>query len=372
MTFLLPCPCRFLFPIITLLFLVSCQQQQAPIKIGLSINLSGRGGAAGEYIRDGALLAVDEINKSGGINGRPLELFIQDDQNNDAGIRRADEYLVNEGVIAIIGHSYSSNTLKAYPFVTSHDILLITAYTATAKLSGQDDLFFRTSVDCTLYGEKMATLLKQKNAQSVVFLMDMTNAAFVKDYAESVKEHFPKIIHEVQFESREPADWTNIINELLSTEPDAIVLLTEASMTGVALQKLKAAGYGGDTIASIWAQTPGLMRHAGNNAEGLCIVTFIDPDNNRPAFRDFSRKIKEKFHRNATARSTRAYEIVMILAEVLRQSAHLNSTELKKALLAGRYNTLMGQVKFDQYGDVVRPVYEVVVRGKRFRNNGEI
>jgi len=114
------------------------------------------------------------------------------------------------------------------------------------------------------------------------------------------------------------------------------------------------------------------MRHAGNSAEGLSLVTFIDPDNNLPAFRDFSKQIKERFHKNATARSTRAYEIVMILADALRRSAHINSTELKKALLAGRYNTLMGQLKFDQYGDVVRPVYEVIVQGKQFRNNGEI
>ena len=368
----LPCLCRLFFPLIFPLIFSSCQQQQPPIKIGLSINLSGLGGAAGEHIRDGALLAVDTINNDGGINGRPLEMLIRDDHNSDTWVKKADESLVKEGVVAIIGHSYSSNTLKAYPFVTSHDTLLITAYTATTKLSGQDDLFFRTSVDCKLYGEKMAVLLKKKGAKSVTFLMDMTNAAFVQDYTDNVKKHFTGTIRTVQFESRELADWSSILDELLMSQPDAIVLLTEASMTGIALQKLKAAAYGGKIIASIWTQTPGLMRHAGNSAEGLSIVTFIDPDNNLPAFRSFSREMKEKFHKNATARSTRAYEIVMLLADALRQCIHVDSTELKKALLTGKYKTLMGQLKFDQYGDVVRPVYEVVVQGKQFRNNGEI
>ncbi len=368
----LTCLCSLLGAFLALFLLFSCQQQQPPIKVGLSINLSGRGGAAGEHIRDGALLAVDDINKGGGINGRPLELLIRDDQNNDAGVKKADESLIDEGVVAIIGHSYSSNTLKAYPFVSSRDTVLITAYTATTKLSGRDDLFFRTSVDCTLYGEKTAVLLKKKGAKSLAFLMDMTNAAFVQDYADNVKKYFSGKIDEVQFESRQPADWRSIIDELLKSQPDAIVLLTEASMTGIALQKLKAADYGGDVLASIWTQTPGLMRHAGSSAEGLSIVTFIDPDNDRPAFRTFSREIKEKFHKDATARSTRAYEIVTILADALKQCAQINSTELKKALLAGHYDTLMGQLKFDKYGDVVRPVYEVIVREKQFRNNGEI
>jgi len=106
----------FLFPFVCLSFFTSCNQQQPPIKIGLAINLSGRGGEAGEHIRDGALLAIEDVNNSGGINGRLLELLIRDDQNSDEGIRKADESLINEGVVAIIGHSYSSNTVKAHPF----------------------------------------------------------------------------------------------------------------------------------------------------------------------------------------------------------------------------------------------------------------
>ena len=108
-----------------------CERRSEPIKIGLSINLSGRGGTAGEHIRDGALLAVDEVNNNGGINGRPLLLLVRDDENSDEGIRKADASLVKEGVVAVIGHSYSSNTVKAYPYITSHNILMITGYTAT-------------------------------------------------------------------------------------------------------------------------------------------------------------------------------------------------------------------------------------------------
>ncbi len=372
MKFPLPSLSRLLFSCCVLFLFLSCNQQQASIKIGLSINLSGRGGEAGEDIRDGALLAVEEINSSGGVNGRPLELLIRDDQNSDEGIKNADESLINEGVVAIIGHSYSSNTLKAHPYVISRNTLLITAFTATSQLSGQDDLFFRTSVDCAIYGKKMAVLLQKKDIHSIVFLMDMTNAAFVQDYASSVKKYFAGSASDVQFESREQADWAQIMDGLLSSPSDAIILLTEATMTGVALQKLKAAGYTGNCIASIWAQTPGLMRHAGNSAEGVSLVTYIDPDNTIPAYRTFSQEMKKKFHKNATARSTRSYEIVMILADALRRCTHINSSELKKALLAGDYDTLMGHLQFDRYGDVIRPVYEVVVRGKQFRNNGEL
>jgi branched-chain amino acid transport system substrate-binding protein len=352
--------------------LSSCDKSQKPIRIGLAINLSGRGGEAGEHIRDGALLAIEHVNNSGGINGSPLELLIRDDKNSDEGVRKADESLIADGVVAIIGHSQSSNTIKSYPFVTSHNTLLITAYTAATKLSGQDDFFIRTSVDCELYGAKTAALLKRKNAHSVAFLMDMTNSAFVLDYADHVKKHFSGVVREVKFDSRAQADWTQIIKDLLVSQPDAIVLLTEASMTGVALQKLIAAGYSGDCVGTVWAHTPGLMRHAGNSAENFSIITFVNPENSTPGYISFSKEIEGKFHKKASAGSTRAYEVVMILASALKRSESISSDDLKKSLLTGKYDTLMGHVEFDQFGDVIRPVYEVVVHGKKFYNNGEI
>ncbi len=371
---------KFGFPPFQILFfflflilpLSSCEQQQAPIKIGLSINLSGRGGEAGEQIRDGALLAVEAVNSAGGIKGRPLELLIRDDKNNAEGVKKADESLMNEDVVAIIGHSSSSNTVTAHPLVTSMGRLLITGYTATTALSAQDDFFLRTSVDCALFGQKAAALLEKKKAHSISILMDMTNAAFVEDYATRIAKHFSGTSTEVKFQSREQADWSQIIDALLAPNPDAIVLLTEASMTGVALQKLEVANFSGPRIATLWTQAPSLMRYAGNSAEGLSIITFINPDNTRPKYLSFAAEIENKFNKKATARSTRAYEIVMILADALKRSPGINSIELKKALLAGEYDTLMGHVRFDSYGDVIRPVYEVVVREKQFRNNGEI
>jgi len=358
--------------IVFLLFLAGCNRQQSSIKIGLAINLSGRGGNAGEHIRDGALLAIEEINNSGGINGHPLELLIRDDQNSIKGIREADQSLIDENVVAIIGHSTSSNTLISYPVVTSKNTLLISPYAATDKLTGKDDLFFRTQVSCDLYGKKAAKLVEQKAVSSVALLLDTSNAGFVVDWENSFRQHYPGRSSEVQFNSREEVVWSKIIAELLAQKPEGIILLTEASMTGIGLQKLRAASYDGSLFASIWAHTFELMRYAGGAAEGLSIVSFIDSENSRPAYIDFSRKMEEHFKEKANPRSTRAYEVVLILADALKRCSNVNSNELKMALLAGEYDTLMGHVKFDAYGDVVRPVYEIVVRDKRFHNDGEI
>lgn len=352
--------------------LVSCEQRQEPVKIGFSINLSGRGGTAGEHIRDGALLAVDEINSKGGINGRPLLLLVRDDENSDEGIKKADESLINEEVVAIIGHSYSANTIKSHPYVTGHDTVLITAFTAATKLSALDDLFFRTSVDCNLYGQKLANLLLAKKIISVSFLMDMSNPEFVLDYVEQVRKYYHGTLSKVQFESRENPDWQKITDELLSPDPQAIIMLTESSMTAVAAQKLRDAHFAGPLIGTIWTQSPELMSIGGPSTEGISIISFINPDNKRPDYLEFSRMLLEKFNKPANARSARSYEMIHIIANALRRCDIINAQQLKTALLQGDYESILGPLKFDRFGDVIRPVYEVVVQNGHFRNNGEI
>lgn len=353
-------------------FLGGCDRTKEPVKIGLSVNLSGVGGDAGEHIRDGALLAVDDINHQGGIDGRPLQLLVRDDKNSDEGIKEADESLIKEKVVAIIGHSFSNNTLKAYPIVTSQGTLLITAYTATTQLAGKDDLFLRTAVDCALYGKKTATLLQSNNVQKISVLMDMSNAEYVEDYLANLQKFFQGTVGEVRFNSRQQVEWERIMTELLSTEPEAVLLLTEANFTGIAVQRLRDIGYAGRRVATVWAQTPELLKVAADAAEGLSIVTFIDPENKRPDYLRFDAQLQEKFKKKASARSARAYEMVSIIADGLRRAKEMTSLELKNALLAGRYNTLMGELAFDQFGDVIRPVYEVRVANEKFVNSGEI
>src|SRR6056297_421484 len=96
---------------IFLLFL-ACQKDN-PIKIGVSVTLSGRNSPMGIAVKDGVVLAVEQINADGGINGKTLELIIKDDQNNPETARKVDAELIEEGVATILGHITSAMTEAA-------------------------------------------------------------------------------------------------------------------------------------------------------------------------------------------------------------------------------------------------------------------
>jgi len=148
--------------------------------------------------------------------------------------------------------------------------------------------------------------------------------------------------------------------------------LTESTTTAVAAQKIRHRNFKGSMVATIWAQSPQLVKIGGPATEGISLVSFIDPGNSRPEYLEFSEKLKKHFGKSASARSARAYEMIDILAHSLRSCQNINARELKNVLLDGRYNSILGSLTFDRFGDVIRPVYELVVRDGRLQNVGEI
>lgn len=358
---------------LSLIWLVACSARKEPIRIGLAINLSGRGGTAGEYIRSGSMLAVEEINEHGGIRGHPLELIIRDDGDTPAGILAADSELIDLKVPLIIGHDYSQSTLAAYPHVTSQGVLLFTPFTGTTQLSDRDDLFFRTSVDNRAYGRALGHLLSRRGIRRVSCLLDMSNPSFVEDYLAETRKNYEGAITPVQCHSKEAINWEEVVSALLVADPQAIVLLSEVTVTGIAAQKLREAGFAGDLIATLWAQTPDLVRYGGEAVEDLTILTFIDSAEQNPKYEELAGKLLGAFNEPLTARSIRSYEAIYVIAEALEQCEDFTANDIKGALLEiPRFETVMGSLSFNEFGDVARPIYEIRVRDGHFFNAGEI
>jgi branched-chain amino acid transport system substrate-binding protein len=358
---------------LTVFLLMACTGEKEPVKIGLSINLSGRGGAAGDYIRDGAMIAVEEINDKGGVKGHPISLIIKDDENTKEGILSADKELIDEGVPVIIGHAYSQSTIMAYDYVTSRNTLLFTPYTGTSRLSGKDDYFIRSSVDTNLYGRALANLLAKRKISTVSFLLDMSNKSFVTEYVDATNKFSNVKFTTSEINSKGEVNWGLSIDKLLRLSPDAIILLTEVTMAGVASQKLRAKGFNGHLIATLWAQTPDLIRYGGEAVEGLSIVTFINSKYDNSIYDTFYKKMMKRFKYAPTARSVRSYEAIYLIAAAMKNCSEFTPEEIKKNLLSlPDFNNIMGPVKFDAFGDAVRPIYEIRISNGKFYNAGQL
>ena len=116
-----------------------------PIKAGLVATLSGAKSGVGVFQRNGVILAFEEANRAGGINGRMLELIARDDGGNPETAARNVDELADLGVTAILGHTFSTPTLAMVPAADKRRVLLIGLSVTSTKLSGKDDFFIRIS-----------------------------------------------------------------------------------------------------------------------------------------------------------------------------------------------------------------------------------
>lgn len=357
---------------VLLILAFACQKEKRFFKIGLAINLSGSGGNSGEYIRDGVKLAVENINRRGGIKGRHIDLLIRDDKNSKKGILNADRDLIAKGARIIIGHSTSQNTLIAYPLLMRENILTLSAFVQTNHLSGKDDFFIRSSVDSYANGRAMNNLLVRRGIQSIALLLDNSNAGFVQDYAFSIGQEFKGRINQITFNNRKKFNYNKIAASLAVVKPQAIILLTEVSSAGIISQHLRRLGYRGDLISSTWAQTPELFLFGGKAVEGLTILSFINPQHVSKAYSEFKKAYVERFEREPSARSARAFELVTILAQAVAKAKNFRNEEIKRNLIGKKFETMFGILKFDKNGDVIRPFYEIRIRSGRFVTEGGV
>jgi len=149
---------------------------------------------------DGLLKAVEEINSRGGVDGRPVELITKDDKQDPEEALRVDRELVDEGVVAIIGHMTSAMSMAVLPFINKEKILMISPTTSTNKLTGIDDFFIRIMEPHKSEIDHLARqAFKVMGLKKMAAIYDLSNRAYTEGYFHNFKQEFEglggKIIH---------------------------------------------------------------------------------------------------------------------------------------------------------------------------------
>lgn len=127
------------------------------MKIGFMAGLSGRVADLGVSGRNGLILAIEQKNGSGGINGKPLELIVRDDRQDSQRARSSVKELLDDGVELIIGPMTSSMAMSVVKLVNNSDAYLLSPTVTTTDLLNIDDHFLRVISSTKEYGNKSAT-----------------------------------------------------------------------------------------------------------------------------------------------------------------------------------------------------------------------
>lgn len=163
---------KYVLPIVLVFSLQGCfDKEDKEMKIGFIAGLSGKYSALGTSIRDGFILAFDEVNNT--INGKKIKIIQKDDKQDKDEAKKAIDYFVNNNIKLIVGNATSSMTAVSLPVINQQkDSLLISATSSSDDFTALDDNFLRIQVE---HSEKRYEALKKyvmkQGYKKVIYMM---------------------------------------------------------------------------------------------------------------------------------------------------------------------------------------------------------
>ena len=164
--------------VLGLLFVLTACGPKEPVRIGLLAGLSDRGSDFGESVRDGVMLAIEQQNLAGGINGRMIELIVRDDaQKREQAIRAAQELIALRPEI-VIGPVTSSMAAVVVPLMNQAAQITLSPTVASNDFYGKDDYFFRVNRSAGEAARDHASVLFRRGFRRVALAFDASNRSY--------------------------------------------------------------------------------------------------------------------------------------------------------------------------------------------------
>jgi branched-chain amino acid transport system substrate-binding protein len=330
-------------------------QEGAPIKVGVVLPLSGAQQKFGEIEKNSFQMALEEINAAGGVNGRPIELRIEDDQSKiDIGRWAAEKLILQDGVIALTG-GYSSDVTFAMAAVAQRRKVpfLITTGAADEITELGAEYVFRLNPPVSEYARPLIEFLQQVvQPKSVAILHEKSlfGRSGAKEFADQAFEEDWKIFIQEGFDAG-TVDFKPLLSKAKAAKPDVVYMIAYVKEAVLLVQQAKELGFTPKVFAGAAAgfTLPEFRKLAGEAAEKVFSVTLWTPQVPYPGAREYHSNYLQRFGSETEYHGAEAYASIYVLADALKRAKDLTPKGVRDALAKTSLMTAFGPVKFTSY-----------------------
>lgn len=341
------------------------------IKVGVYMDLSGQTASFGQSSVNGAKMAVDEINKSGGVNGRQIELVIEDDQGLPAQAKTVATKLVNQDrVDALFGEVASSNSLAAAPVAQDAKIPMVTPSSTNPKVTEVGDFIFRTCFIDPFQGEVMAKFAANTlKAKRVAMFTDVSS-----DYSRGMAQFFEAAFKKSGGEIIESQSYTNTdrdfsgqLTQIAAKKPDAIFVPGYYSQVGVIARQAREKGYTNPLLGGDGWDSPELFNLGGQALNNSFISNHYSVDDPNPVVQKFVADFKARYNTAPDAIAATAYDGMRVLADAFKRAGGTDRQKVRDALAATQnFVGVTGTISIDANRNAIKPAAVFELKDGRY------
>lgn len=327
------------------------------IQIGQVGPLTGQIAHLGKDEENGARLAVEEINKKGLMIGGQkimLQLDAQDDAADPRTATQVAQKLVDDHVVAVVGHLNSGTSIPASKIYSDAGITQISPSATNPQYTLQGfKTAFRVVATDAQQGPALAKYAKQQGVKTVAVVDDSTayGQGLANEFERQAKALGIKVLsHDAT--NDKAVDFRAILTKIKGENPDAI-MYGGMDATGGPFAKqgkqlgLRAKVFGGDGLCS-----EDLANLAGSATDEVVCSQAGMAIEKMPGGKQFENKYMARFHQPIVLYAPFTYDAVYIIVDAMKHANSVDPAKILAAMPATNYNGVIGNAQFDEHGDL--------------------
>ncbi|TME50784.1 MAG: hypothetical protein E6I53_12395 [Chloroflexi bacterium] len=351
------------------------------IKLGAVLSITGAGGVYGPQSRDGAMLAVTEINAAGGINGAKINLTVQDDASDKAqASQKAQTLIQGDQVLALLGPTLSNSAVGVHPLAENLKTPILAV--STTGIHIVPDCNYPTTTPCqyvfrdslgeeTAIPDNIKSYVNDAHPKTGVLLV-ANDDKFSSDggtiVQSTVGQYNITLLKTIPF-SKGAADLSPFVTEAVKAKPDVIFI---TSLGGIPAKIMKAArnqGFQGQFLGGNGFNTATVSADAAAAGKGARSASAWYIGNNFPSNAGFVSAYKKAYSKDPDQFAAQGYTGVKILADAAKR-ANLtftdiagDRTKLRSTMETVNIQSPLGPFQFNSSHDVKQTVWIIEMDG---------
>ncbi len=308
------------------------------ILVGEYGSLTGGQATFGQSTHNGIMLAVDELNTAGGVNGRKIRVLTEDDQSKPEEAPTAVTKLISQNnVIAVLGEVASSASLAAGPVCQSNKIPMITPSSTNERVTQIGDYIFRMCFIDPYQGEAMANFVsKQLGMKKAAILLDVRS-----DYSTGLGANFERVfvanggqIVAKQSYSQGDSDFRSQLTTVRAANPDVIFVPGYYNDIGQIATQARDLGMKQPLAGGDGWESPKLFEIGGKALDGCFYSNHYHVDDPAPVVRTFVQKYRERYGVVPDALAALGYDAARVLGDAIKTAGTTDGPKLRDAIAA--------------------------------------
>jgi len=327
------------------------------IKFGVAGPHSGDLASYGLPTVNAAKLVIDKVNANGGINGKQIEMLVEDDVCKPEISTNTATKLVSDGVDVVLGHICSGATIAAMPIYKDAGVLVMSpsATSDELTLSGKYPNFFRTIAPNAAQSPAMVDFAVDKlGLKKIAIIHDKG------DYGKPLAEGAEKYVKEtgkgevVLFEGITPGamDYSAIVQKIKRSGAEVVIFGGYHPEASKIVSIMKKKRVDAAFVSDDGVKDDTFIKVAGEAAEGVYAAGPQDNSEN-PLAIEAKEEHKKAFEKDPGAFFEGAYAATVVMLNAIEKAGSTDLDALKKVLETEKVPTPVGDINFDKNGDAI-------------------